>query len=354
MSEMFLIIFMFLVGVVLILIPFINNYIANTSSSSSSSSNIYDSTVCKDKVHALVGLCKEKGQEYCSKSNNCIDLNNDVKNCGTCGNVCLNEKVCSSGVCTQEPFILVYANIQQNMNIILPIVKRFENKPLTIDWGDGNTLNDTTISHIYNQNYSSITIKIFGTNLIQAVRVPVAPVKPVSTGQLLYTNLTKIESFGKNILCSISYRNMVDLISVPPLPSNITDASYMFAGCKSFNQDISNWNTSNIINMSYMFLDCVIFNQRLNNWNVSNVTDMSNMFLRAIMFNQPISIWDTSNVNDMTNMFSGAQNFNQSLNNWKLNNLFTCTGMFCNALKFNKDNISKWSFNFRNAALQCV
>ena len=45
----------------------------------------------------------------------------------------------------------------------------------------------------------------------------------------------------------------------------------MFYNCKSFNQDISNWDVSNVKNMSEMFIGCGEFNSDISNWNVSNV-----------------------------------------------------------------------------------
>jgi len=421
----------FLLAIILVTIPFISNYVGVTNSKNISST-IFGSTACKDKIDALVGLCNEKGQVYCSNINKCVDINIDNQNCGSCGIICTSGKKCSLGICTMEPFTLVYSNIQKDMDIVLPVILRFKNKPIKIDWGDGITTIDTVINHKYLQNYRTVTIRIYGVNLIQGILppepvapqpvapqptgrpvrppvrpvVPVVPVMPVAPviQSTPYPNLIKIESFGLNILYSISYKGMVDLIYVPPiLPSTIIDASYMFDGCKNFNQDISTWNTSNVIDMSSMFSDCTSFNQKLNNWNTNNVNDMTRMFSGATSFNQPIgnwntsnvtnmsymfsdcssfnqnlSSWNTSNVNDMTRMFSGAISFNQpitnwntskvtdmsymfngaiffnqSLNNWKLNNLFTCQGMFCNIPRFNKDNIIRWPLNFKNSAVQC-
>ena len=47
----------------------------------------------------------------------------------------------------------------------------------------------------------------------------------------------------------------------------------MFYNCKSFNQDISNWNVSNVTDMKYMFANCIQFNQDISNWNVSKVKE---------------------------------------------------------------------------------
>jgi surface protein len=41
--------------------------------------------------------------------------------------------------------------------------------------------------------------------------------------------------------------------------------------------------------MAYMFAGARTFNQPIGNWDVSNVVDMKSMFDRAISFNQDIS-----------------------------------------------------------------
>ena len=45
----------------------------------------------------------------------------------------------------------------------------------------------------------------------------------------------------------------------------------MFYGCKSFNQDISDWDVSNVTDMSRMFFMCESFDQNISKWDVSNV-----------------------------------------------------------------------------------
>jgi len=78
------------------------------------------------------------------------------------------------------------------------------------------------------------------------------------------------------------------------------DISRLFAGLKSFNQDISGWSMSGAVNMDSMFSGAVTFNQNLNSWDVSMVTKMKMLFQGSSAFNGDISSWQVSQVTDMS------------------------------------------------------
>lgn len=126
--------------------------------------------------------------------------------------------------------------------------------------------------------------------------------------------------------------------------SNVTNMAYVFNWVVSFNQNINDWNVSNVTDMDGMFFWATLFNQPLNNWKVNKVSNMSKMFREATSFNQNINNWNVSNVKDMSYMFNWASSFNQPLNNWDTSNVTDMHGMFWSSDIFNQP---IWNWNTR-------
>ena len=120
--------------------------------------------------------------------------------------------------------------------------------------------------------------------------------------------------------------------------TNLTGVIGNYYGIKTtFNQDISNWDTSNVINMTGLFGQAYEFNQDISLWDTSKVKSMENMFLGASSFDQDISQWDTSNVTSMSGMFNGASSFNQEIGEWDTSSVVNMESMFDSALSFNQN-----------------
>ena len=92
--------------------------------------------------------------------------------------------------------------------------------------------------------------------------------------------------------------------------SNVTDMSCMFFRCEELESvgDLSKWNVSNVTDMSSMFYRCELLKSvgDISKWNVSKVTDMTRMFCWCKSFNQDISDWDVSNVKGRIAVFDGC------------------------------------------------
>ena len=164
---------------------------------------------------------------------------------------------------------------------------------------------------------------------------------------------------GCTSITTINNLNSWDVSNVPNVGESSDGYKYMFYGCTSFNQDISNWDVSNGAVFQEMFQNCLLFNNGLlpgvsgsglNNWNMSAATNTAGMFSVCQSFNQSVLSWDVSNVIYMGSMFYGCTVFNQPLSNWErttvgntstLGNVTDMSLMFRGAKVFNQP-IGNW------------
>jgi surface protein len=101
----------------------------------------------------------------------------------------------------------------------------------------------------------------------------------------------------------------IDVSNVYHMPATFFDA-------RSFNQDLSKWNTSSVETMAFLFGYATSFNSNLSSWDVSNVKDMHQLFHEATSFNQDLSTWNPHAATEMGLLFKGASSFNQDLCAW--------------------------------------
>lgn len=136
--------------------------------------------------------------------------------------------------------------------------------------------------------------------------------------------------------------------------SNLKIANYMFGNFLStgiFNQDISNWDVSKVTDFGSMFQYQPLFNQPIGKWNISSAVTLNNMLPAKFntvpygTFNQDLSNWDTSNVVNMQGLFSSQTQFNQDLGNWDVSKVTNFSYMF-QAPLFNNggvDSLNNWN-----------
>ena len=183
-------------------------------------------------------------------------------------------------------------------------------------------------------------------DFLDVVKIEVYRIFTITENTKFYCSLETIYGCGKVILigdmsCMFSRAKSFNGDVSSWDTSNVTDMSFMFYCAKSFNGDVSSWDTSNVTNTCSMFYGTESFNGDVSSWDTSNVTDMCCMFDGAESFNGDVSSWDTSNVTDMCCMFYGARSFNGNVSSWDTSNVTNMNRMFYNAISFNGD-VSSW------------
>jgi len=168
-----------------------------------------------------------------------------------------------------------------------------------------------------------------------------------------YGSLTKllfVEQFGSVSWTTMQfafhacpYLQFAKGIDVPDL-RKVTDMSFMFADCDTFNAPLNDWDVSHVTDMSRMFAECSSFNQPLAKWDVSKVNDMSGMFANCESFNQPLGSWDVSQVTQTSGMFFDCALFNQPLDQWNVEKVTNMCGMFFKCTSFNQS-LGAWKIN---------
>ena len=133
---------------------------------------------------------------------------------------------------------------------------------------------------------------------------------------------------------------------------NLTDCSYMFAGCRNIIKiNFISFNTKYITNMKNMFYECKNLKKlNLLFFNTEKVTDMSNMFYRChkIKF-LDLTSFDTKNVEYMCYMFFCCKNlFSINLSNFNTEKVKDMSYMFFDC--WNLENKNSLIKNINNNA----
>lgn len=81
--------------------------------------------------------------------------------------------------------------------------------------------------------------------------------------------------------------------------SELTDFSYMFAGCH-IESDITGWDVSACENAEGMFAGCDTFDQDITCWNMAFCKNMWGMFAGCYKFTYDVSMWEDSDEDILT------------------------------------------------------
>jgi len=219
------------------------------------------------------------------------------KDCGEC------VKIQTCNPPAPPAFISIWRTTSSNESITLPYEPSgFYNG--TIDWGDGQTSRNiySNRTHTY-VNPGDYTITITGSSVGWSFLIE--GVSSNNIIEILQWGCLRLGNSGGYFsdCTNLTLSNVTDILNL----TGTNDLSYMFNYCFSITtiQFINDWDVSNVTNMTYMFYECESFNDNISNWNVSSVQNMRGMFELSISFNQPIGSWDVSNVLNFTDFMLG-------------------------------------------------
>ena len=160
---------------------------------------------------------------------------------------------------------------------------------VTVRWGDGHVglvTEGGDLSHTYAAE-GAYTVTVSGS------------LTQFGSGFEAYENsgkLAAVTAWGALGLVSLAgaFRDAVHLTTVPAdLPPTVTDASYLFRGATSFDQDIGGWDVGNVTNMMLMFGGAA-FDQDLSGWSVTHITEEPPGFATgATAWVLPKPVWGT-------------------------------------------------------------
>jgi surface protein len=156
------------------------------------------------------------------------------------------------------------------------------------------------------------------------------------TGECTTWASEKLAIEGKNYSTMPNWDTILvsDMSGISRNMSGATYGAWQFQGFsnkRSFNGDISRWDTSSVTNMYAMFSYASAFNTSITSWDTSQVKSMREMFLSAKSFNQDISSWDVSQATAMMNMFFQASAFDQDIRSWPTSDVVNMEEMFLQA-----------------------
>ena len=240
-------------------------------------------------------------------------------------------------------FVTTWKTTEDGEAIRIGLVEAYE-YDFTINWGDGNIENVSTVplDHLQAVDHD---YEVAGDYTVSIIGELPGVVMGIFGAQI---NLMSIEQWGgihwKTMASAYAYcENVVCKATDVPDLSQVTSLRYMFSFAHQFEGGLSGWNVSNIEDMTGLFY-VTNFNGDISNWNIQNLKTMEFMFAHS-PFNGDISGWKTDKVTNMRAVFLSNTAFNGDITNWDTGSVINMSQMFANS-SFNGD-ISNW--NIENA-----
>ncbi len=224
---------------------------------------------------------------------------------------------------------------------------------------------NSSISNWNTSNVKNIHGMFYGYSDIMAYNQPMnTALVNVGGNSYVAWDTSKMESFYYMFAACRSFNQDISYWDT----SSVTSLHAMFINARQYNQDMDTqavtvngntytaWNTSNVQNMKHVFHTAVRFNGSIEKWNTDSVTEIRQMFFRAYSYNQPMNrqdvtvngstyeAWNLSQSTDMYRMFGAAISFNQPIGNWNVSSMEKAGRMFEQCFVFNQD-LSGWGTN---------
>jgi surface protein len=256
-----------------------------------------------------------------------------------------------SSAWAQHPFV-THWDARYDGLVTLPVDVDRTGYDFVVLWGDG-----TFRLWKDGDNPASLT-KVYDEPGIYEIRISgdFPSIKYLCPGESqgsVYDQLLRVDQWGDiewdSMECAFGQARHVQIFATDsPDLSGVNSMAYMFAGARSMNDDLSQWDVSTITDMrgTFMGLSTVgggmQFNGDISTWDVSNVTSMVDMFHAAAYFNSDISGWDVGSVTDMSRMFRSAYAFSRNLGSWDVSNVTNMDSMFENTGDSYNPNVGGW------------
>jgi len=239
---------------------------------------------------------------------NCVDC--ECVSVSGSGGTYPTEIDCLESTCT-DLFITTWQTTVATESIALPYLNSGTYSG-TIDWGDGNTSDNTYGNrvHIY-ATAGTYTVTICGD--VIGWNFTLVPNSRLNIRSVLQWGQLQLGLDGGNYFINCSNLDLSSVSDTLDL-TGITILSGLFYGCTSLTSvnNINSWDTSAITTMAEMFYACNSFNQPLS-FDTSAVTSMDGMFHSCQVFDSTLTFTSTSAVMNMSAMFYSCSSFNQPI-----------------------------------------